>query len=390
MYNLPLSITKGIKMTTVSVKKSRNSKGKALANAGELATIHSLYTDITTPEDTKQDIFINDYTAFQAWETTFKYTKEAINKLVPNLDRYNIIHDGTDKSDFTGTIKQFCKKVHISKNSWNPADIYIIDKDKQQVITTELQHIIQHHDDKSLTRVFNNKIYDLYEQEILFPISLKQLHSNTPKNIPNNIPNNTVEDEEKQSTISIYNFNCNLSEIGSEIGVFSFNNEDTGNKVLMQVRGFPHGYTTAQTEITSDGSTGGRLGKVPTKIIDSVFFNYGDERIKSINFFGYKKFGVFSKFDIDKIKQTYEWYSEVISNQKVTDLNPLSYQQYVDMVEYAKQNYEFAENLCQKIQGLKIMHFFTRNEDKISPIMNELIDGARKVGKNNGFFIQIC
>jgi hypothetical protein len=53
-----------------------------------------------------------------------------------------------------------------------------------------------------------------------------------------------------------------------KIGLFTFNNTDTKKQINMQVRGFPHGYGTAQTEITSDGTpTGGRLGKVSTKVV---------------------------------------------------------------------------------------------------------------------------
>ena len=64
----------------------------------------------------------------------------------------------------------------------------------------------------------------------------------------------------------------------------------------MQVRGFPHGYGTAQTEITSDGTpTGGRLGKIPTKVVDSVMGQYKDERISSIRYFGSSPFESFDK-----------------------------------------------------------------------------------------------
>ena len=68
--------------------------------------------------------------------------------------------------------------------------------------------------------------------------------------------------------IEIAKFNCNLTTEGKEIGLFTFTNKTTKKQIIMQVRGFPHSYGTAQTEITSDGTpTGGRLGKIPTKVL---------------------------------------------------------------------------------------------------------------------------
>jgi len=45
--------------------------------------------------------------------------------------------------------------------------------------------------------------------------------------------------------------------------------------------------------------------------------------------------------------------------------------------------------MCMKIQGLKIMHFFIKNEKNLSGIMNKMINGAKKISDANGFFIKI-
>ena len=69
----------------------------------------------------------------------------------------------------------------------------------------------------------------------------------------------------------------------------------------MQVRGFPHSYGVAQTEITSDGTpTGGRLGKVSTKVVDSVLGQYNDERISSIRYFGTRPFENINETNVKK------------------------------------------------------------------------------------------
>ena len=95
--------------------QSRNTLGKALADAGELATVMSLRKDIKTAKDTKQSVFVNNPEAFAAWYTTFQYTRPAVKKIVGSLNNFDIIHDATDKSDFTSTITLFLRKKKTHK-----------------------------------------------------------------------------------------------------------------------------------------------------------------------------------------------------------------------------------------------------------------------------------
>jgi hypothetical protein len=155
----------------------------------------------------------------------------------------------------------------------------------------------------------------------------------------------------------------------------------------MQVRGFPHGYGTAQTEITSDGTpTGGRLGKVSTKVVDSVLGQYNDERISSIRYFGTRPF---ENINEAKCKEIYDMYETVIKDTKVKNEEKISYKEFKKLIEVAKRNRRIAENMVMKIQGLKIMHFFIKNKKDVSTIMNKMINGAKKISPDNGFFIKI-
>ena len=366
---------------------SRNALGKKLADAGELATVASLLKPIETPKDTGQQLFIDNPDAFIAWQTTFDQTPIAVKKIVGTLTSFDILHDATDKSDFSKAINAFTKKVNIAKDSWNPADIFIIKKNKKAEITKELQDIVDNYELKDgLIEVFNNKIYQLYQDKLLYPISLKQLISNTPSIDYTNEPGKI---KVASYNIVIHNINCNLSTDGKEIGLFTFNNKDTVKKINLQVRGFPHGYGTAQTEITSDGTpSGGRLGKISTSIVDRIMGEFDDNRIKSISYFG-RAPKLFSEFDSARIDEVYGWYETVTKHPKVKDQNPLKKQDFVDLVGIAQNDIEVAENLCMKIQGLKMMHFFITNEDNISVIMNKMINGAKKISDDNGFFIKI-
>ena len=367
--------------------QSRNALGKKLADAGELATVMSLRKDIENAKDTGQSIFKDNPDAFADWYNTFQYTRPAVKKIVGSLNNFDIIHDATDKSNFGTTIKAFLNKANISKqDSWNPADVYIISKNARVKIINDLKKIIDTYSvSDGLINMFNDKLYKLYKKKVLYPISLKQLISEKANVDYTNVPGQTkVSDYD----IEIAKFNCNLTTEGKEIGLFTFTNKDTKKQINLQVRGFPHGYGTAQTEITSDGTpTGGRLGKIPTKVVDSVMSQYKDARISSIRYFGAGK--PFSDFDENKCKETYKMYETVIKDSKVFNEKKLSYKEFVKIIDVAKANMDVAENMVMKIQGLKIMCFFIKNKKDLSSIMNKMINGAKKIDDSNGFFIKI-
>ena len=367
--------------------QSRNALGKKLADAGELATVMSLRKDIGNAKDTGQSIFKDNPDAFADWYNTFQYTRPAVKKIVGSLNNFDIIHDATDKSNFGTTIKAFLNKANISKqDSWNPADVYIISKNARVKIINDLKKIIDTYSvSDGLINMFNDKLYKLYKKKVLYPISLKQLISEKANVDYTNVPGQTkVSDYD----IEIAKFNCNLTPEGKEIGLFTFNNKDTKKQINLQVRGFPHGYGTAQTEITSDGTpTGGRLGKIPTKVVDSVMSQYKDARISSIRYFGAGK--PFSDFDENKCKETYKMYETVIKDSKVFNEKKLSYKEFAKIIDVAKANMDVAENMVMKIQGLKIMCFFIKNKKDLSSIMNKMINGAKKIDDSNGFFIKI-
>ena len=369
--------------------KSRNALGKALADAGELATVMSLRKDIKTAKDTKQSIFEKNPDAFSDWFKTFQLTKPAVTKIVGSLNTYDIIHDATDKSAFTTTIEKFLKKVGISKkDSWNPADIFIVKKDKRKEITDALEKMVETYTaSEGLLNMVNDKIYKLYKDGKMYPISLKQITSDKANVDKNNVPGQVKVAE---YDIQIAKFNCNLSTEGKEIGLFVFNNTTTKKQINMQVRGFPHQYGTAQTEITSDGTpTGGRLGKVSTKVIDNVMSMWKDARINSIKYFGSPE--PFSNFDKNKIEETYKMYETVTKDSKVYNVKKISkksFEKTIGDLQSARPS-KAAENMVMKIQGLKIMHFFIKNKKDLSAIMNKMINGAKKINPDNGFFIKI-
>ena len=365
---------------------SRNALGRALADAGELATVMSLTRDIQTPADTGERIFIENVDAFMAWQNTFKQTRPAVESIVGDLGSFKILHSATDKTGFASVITKFCNKIKVPKDSWNPADIFIVKSTKLNYIIDELNDIVENYEIfDGLSVMFNGKIYEFYTSGFLYPISLKQITSQRPTIELSNEPGKIKASD---YDIEISKLNCNLSATGKEIGVLTFKNNDTNKMINMQVRGFPHGYGVSQTEITSDGTaTGGRLGKVSTKIMDRILEEFNFERISKVDFFGRGKY--FSSFDEKRTDEVYGWYQTVRKHSRVSDNYPLSKEEFTQLIKQAQENGEVAENMCHKIQGLKMMYFFVKNEKNISVVINKLLNGAKKISVDNGFFIKI-
>ena len=371
-----------------STASTRNALGKKLADAGELATMVSLVREIETPEDTGQDIFIDDLNAFSDWLPTFQHTKTAVYRMIKHdISSYEILHDATDRSDFKQVLSAFLKKTKMVKDSWNPADIFLIKKVEFKNVVSELNHIVDNFDvADGLIDMFNSRMYSFYQQGVMYPISLKKLASSSPTVELNNVPGASAS---KYYHIQINKFNCDLSLKGREIGGFSFANKDTGKIISMQVRGFPHGYGIAQTEITSDGSpSGGRLGKVSANVIDRIMAEYKAERITSIRFFGSLP-NAFGEFDSEKIETVWSWYKQVTSSKHVLTSKKLTKDEFTSLIATARSDFTAAATVCMKIQGLKMMQFFIDNEKDVSDIMNKMIAGAKKQSAEGGFFIKI-
>ena len=372
-----------------SLRASSNSQGRVLANAAELATVKSLTTEIKCVNDTGEKYFIDNPQDFDKWVNTFKLTKPAVESVIKgSLNNYDILHDATDKSDFSKCIKEFIKGRFSSSDAWNPADIYLVKKGKLKEITKTMSKILESDDNDYIISQFNSLIYELYTKDILYPISLKQIIDTKAKIEYSNIPGKI---ELPTYDISIKQFNLDLSYDTQEIGLFVFTNNITNKNINMQIRGFPFGYSTSQTEITSDGSkTGGRLGKVPTPIIDRTLMRYKKSRIKSLKEIGpspKKGDRYLSKLDIDDLWDDYKTcksksYVKVITSLSTKkDLESLLSEAYFDPNK--------AASMCHKIQGLRMMRNFIDCEKDISNIIGSFIIGAKKLGNDNGFFIKI-
>lgn len=373
-------------------KQNRNSLGKKLADAGELATIVSLTESIVVPEDTKQKLFMEHPDAFEEWKLTFEKTKDILKypEININILNYDILHDSTDKSEFTKLTKEVVKKGKpfvTSKDSWCPADIWIVSKSGKSKIISEFREIVKNHEGEILLGLVRQFFIRQYKEKNIFPISLKQLVQ-TPKVELNN---KEVDPKLKVYNIKIERFNLDMSFNSKEIGSLIFHNVETDKQVRMQVRAFPDNFSTVQCEITSNGEkTGGRLGKVPTNVIDAQFKKFGNyRRVQSISEFGKTKDSYFTNFNDSKIKEYFIIYSKVSRSKYVHASEHLTLEEFRNLVEVSRTNAENASKLCAKLQGLRFLEFFIDNEKNISEIVTNFINGAKKLSKYSCFFIRV-
>jgi len=361
-----------------SRKRSINSEGKRLADAAELATIHSLTHDIINPVDTKQSLFVENPECFENWKDTFKLTKIAVNSFIDNINDYDIIHDSTDSSAFSDVLSKFLKLSRMRSHCWNPADIYIINKQKYDEIIDIMNAHVNDVDS------FNTCIYELYTKKLLFPVSLKQIVSNTPKISFNNVPKlSNTSNYQESDNIVIDKISMSLVNNSQEIGGFSFYNKETNKNIKFQIRAFKFDYAITQIEITSDGShCGGRIGKVPVSTVDNIMNYYGFERIKRSSFFGTRQ-DMFSNMTNDKKLMFYDMFVNAYKHPViVTD-------KFIDYDEFCSLFRQGNINLMVKLQGLLFIDFFIKNENHISLIINSFLNAAKKIGDKQGFFIKI-
>ena len=389
--NIKFSFTDIIKKDSIKTQKinSNNILGRKLSNACELATIESIKKKIKRPEDTQQDIFKNDIELFLKWKKTFDYTKIKVQEICKNILQYDIIHDATDKTGFSNIIEKTASKLGISKDAYNPADIYLVKKNKRKEILKKLNEVYDttKSNTKILLQSMNQCIYNLYLDNLFYPISLKQL-KDAGKIEYSNIPT------QKLPEYNISYIHCNTSwSTGKEIGVITFVTKNN-IKINTQVRGFPHGYRISQLEITSDGSnSGGKIGKVPTNIIDNIMSKYNYSRIKSISYFGNKKAVNGTSYFLSNItdKEIKFWYDTYISVCKKIQGNHenINFKDFSNLINEAKTDLNKASNIVIKIQGLNFLNFYIKNINNINEIVSKIIYGAKKMSNDNSFFIKI-
>lgn len=418
-----------IKKIVTGKSSTNNAYGKELADAGELATILSLTDEIKCAKDTKQDFFKEHEDAFNSWKNTFTYTKKHVKDIMKNkpISQYDIVHDATDKGhNITKKINKISKEIGFAnKNSYNPSDIYIVKKSltNNQKLNKKFDRLFDFaklaKDKKTFAKQMNTFMYSLYQKNFYYPISLKKLDETGMGHKEfSNVPN------QKCNTYFVSDFSCEMKIDGStkEIGgitiTVSINGDEKKDTITMQFR--PTGKTGVGpitfeiTKITS-AKSGGRIGKIPKDLIKPFFtdtkFSSGYSNIYTKALYSYDFWSSkpskgniwldnFFKKETSS-KEVYDMLKYVVShmNSGVFSLSLSSASlkiynniknKYSDFKKYCLSlSVEQQKNLSLELQGIVALFFLLKNEKDISYIITQFINGAKKEGALNGFFIKI-
>ena len=363
---------------------SNNASGKYFSSATELATIQSIKNYQLDKNNYIPDInnlnklskshnldFEFDESSYDKWYNTFLRTPILLDKFLDNINDFEIIGVDCDDSEICDIYLNISKKFNLSKDTWNPADIVCIRKNKKSYILDNLNLLLQN---SSLQQI-NSFLYILHRDLDLVSVSLKKIN-------PNSDGEYRVFNQPNQIDLD-YEFE--LLDLPCDFEVSD--NKDSIFKV---------GIT--QIEITTDGKqTDGRLGKVSVNIIDNLYQNYNLTRINSIK--KYHNFD-FNQFTLDDIKEFYNYYLNVSElnqsrqtapSSSINTTTKLNFDEFCNLFELAKTNSDNTIRLCAKLQGLKFCYLISLmyKDNNINLLGNSLYKTANKVTDKSACYLKI-
>lgn len=386
------NLTLRIRLTGAKIGGS-GQLGKLKNDLTEKATIMSVYNTLSEIQT-----FLKDYPdLYLSWKGTFEETSKAIKSIIKNVNNYVCIHDGSGEvyngknfskdGGFSNLISKIGRFEFSSKDAYTPADIWFVKKSEYDNILKLLNEFVK--EPESAVDRCNALILKSYEDGDLYPISLKKLEGKAKIEI------------HKDKVLPVYkvdpiNIDLNMGLTGAMLGQYKYKNDGESGVIRFKMRATTLGYTMAQTEFESDGSSGSgksaMVGKCPTKDLDKIMKDYNHKRIDSIKYFGGTKNGpYFTEATPQKIKEWFDMYKYCASKGYVTDKYPLkSLEDMKSLVGKAKNDYDSAARLCIKIQGLFLLYFLCKEDKHISDIITRMLNAAKKISARNAFFIKIC
>lgn len=207
----------------------------------------------------------------EEWENTFFQQQLTV---VKELGRSKYSHYSRDDG-FMDWITKFCKdKYNIAKkDSWNPADIWLVN-DLNGVKKILEKKII---DDVTPIQQFNAILRDMWYDKKVVGISLKKMSGKVAKWELVNLENMDLFDNDEYQ-FDLDNMTCDLNLKDKE----SFKTSDSRinisskkQKVTFQIRQNSAGFNNLKIEGTDLGAKSARLGKSPLDMVARVFSEYG-------------------------------------------------------------------------------------------------------------------
>lgn len=207
----------------------------------------------------------------EEWEETFFQQQITVVREVGNT-RYT---DYSRDDGFMDWITNFCKTKYgiIKKDSWNPADVWLVN-DIDNVKRILQQKII---DDVTPIKEFNAILRDMFHERKVVGISLKKMSGKTALWELVNLENDDLFDNDEYSfSLQSAACDCTLKDKNN------FKTTDSRIKmkskkqtITFQIRQNSAGFNNLKIEGSDPEASSARLGKVPLPMAANVFKAYG-------------------------------------------------------------------------------------------------------------------
>lgn len=286
------------------------------------------------------------------WMPVFNYLNRDI--------KYNIYHVGNKDSN-SPYIALYKKYKEISKDKfsdiditkWCPADVYMIDPEKQDIIISRISGV------KDIVEL-NSLVDELFDEKSLLPVSLKKVSKNT---VPKIIINREVDKELPDFMIDEFIINDNpLRGIGSKVSTTSIwkyrdgKNVDRKNRIL----NLDSSNTSKRQNIDAEveGSTS-RHGKISLKAIKRMIDSFSIEGIQEI-----QSSDALSKLNIDELKELATNLTNSIKEFRLVKTTSSNRSSDISNTE---------NKLISKIQSLQVVLCFCQIKERDPNLSNSIM-----------------
>lgn len=172
-----------------------------------------------------------------------------------------------------------------NKDRWNPADIYMVKRNKEAAIKTKIKEITTGSDKEANLKALNAYMRELLAEKTMVPVSLKAIKPSTPS-AKAELANMGGSKQEHTFKLKDNSVKCILSmghkvEFEFDTGEFAFDFYVGEEEIHGQSRNFQYSQARnlVQTDLTPKGRSGGaKLGKVSSEALDSFLRANGLER----------------------------------------------------------------------------------------------------------------
>jgi len=323
------------------------------------------------------------------WHETFNMQASALKKWLKSQRGYLYSRDDG--------IMPFLENIAITKcgvatkDSWNPADIYIVKRSKERQIKIDLKKIGDSKVDKKIKLdMLNEYMREKFLTRDLVGISLKKLGRSVSLEETNVTKLRTMK--EIGIIKNSIRLNLNLQSNGEfETGEMALKINAGGSEVNVQIRAFSGGVReSTQMDMTGQGAAA-KLGKVSAReAIDPFLQSMGPLRRRMGT--EIVRVGQWQTKDITKYVDEKKALETIRIDGSFVDFGDNDWSKTLtEAIELEKENNRTASQLSAKLQCFRWIEIFAEAEKKnrLTEFLSILYSGAKKQYASAGPFLKI-